>query len=116
MQLELADVLRCSRVRRPLQKRGEPLAAVNVAPLRARTQLASIHILDHALAQRTDCNRTHRQLLSRMRLMTPRSSRQDATDAIVDRQPGYRNPGRLPAHRVIAQRFSALAQIDQYCS
>src|SRR4029077_2860022 len=105
MQLEPADVLRCSRVRRPLQKRGEPLATVNVTPLRRRTQLASVHILNHALAQRSDRNRTHRQLPSWMRLTTPRSSRQDATDAIDDRQYGYRTPGRLPAQRVIAQRF-----------
>ena len=45
--------------------------------LRRRTQLASVHILNHALAQRADRNRTHRQLLSWMRLTTPRSSRQD---------------------------------------
>src|ERR1700674_998115 len=112
MQLEPADGLRCSRVRRPLQKRGEPLATVNVTPLRRRTQLASVHILNHALAQRADRNRTHRQLLSWMRLTTPRSSRQDATDAIDDRQSGYRTPGRLPAQRVIAQRFSAMALND----
>jgi hypothetical protein len=50
-----------------------------------------------------------------MRLTTPRSSRQDATDAIDDRQSGYRTPGRLPAQRVIAQRFSALA-LPRPCS
>src|ERR1017187_899237 len=95
MQLELADVLRCSRVRRPLQKRGEPLATVNVTPLRRRTQLASVHILNHTLAQRADRNRTHRQLLSWMRLTTPRSSRQNAQSAIDDRYPSY--PGRRQA-------------------
>ena len=50
MQLEPADVLCRGRVGGPLEKRGEPLAAVNVAPLRTRTKLASVHVLDHALA------------------------------------------------------------------
>src|SRR6476620_10915989 len=109
MQLKPADILRRGRVRRTLEKRSEPLAAVNVAPLRPRAELACVHVLDHALAQRADRNRTHRQLLSWMRLTTPRSSRQDATDAIDDRQSGYRTPGRIPAQRVIAQRFSAVA-------
>jgi hypothetical protein len=50
VQLEQADVLKGSRVGGPLQKCSEPLAAVNVAPLRVRTKLARVHILDHALA------------------------------------------------------------------
>src|ERR1019366_8544917 len=77
MQLEPADILRRSGVGRPLEKRGELLAATDVAPLRARTQLASVHVLDHALAQRADGIHTHGQLLSGMWLTTPRSSRQD---------------------------------------
>src|SRR5712692_10612074 len=76
LQLEQADVLSCGRVRGPLQKRGEPLAAADVAPLRTRTELASVHVLDHALAQRANGRRTHGKLLSWMRLTTPRSSRQ----------------------------------------
>ena len=60
VQLEAADVLDCGRVRRPLEKRGEPPAAANVASLRARTELARVHVLDHALAQRADGIRTHR--------------------------------------------------------
>src|SRR5271154_1529111 len=84
MQLEPANILRRSRVGGPLEKRSEPLAAVNVAPLRARTELARIHVLDHAPAQRADGIRTHRQLLSWMRLTTPRSSRQVTPPAIDD--------------------------------
>src|SRR6266446_2295919 len=71
-----ADVLCRGRVGGSLEKRSEPLAAVNMAPLRARTELARIHVLDHTLAQRADGFRTHRRFLSWMRLTTPRSSRQ----------------------------------------
>jgi hypothetical protein len=35
-----------------------------VAPLRARAQLARVHVLDHALAKRTDRIGGHRRLLS----------------------------------------------------
>jgi hypothetical protein len=38
----------------PLQKRGKPLAAVDVTALRVRTVLAGIHVLDHTLAQWAD--------------------------------------------------------------
>src|SRR5437870_6647203 len=71
MQLKPADILRGGRLRGPLEKRSKPLAAVNMAPLRSRAELACIHVLDHALAQRADRNRTHGQLLSWMRLTTP---------------------------------------------
>src|SRR5712671_2877720 len=93
MQLKPADILRCGRVRGPLEKRSEPLAAVNMAPLRSRAELACIHVLDHALAQRADRNRTHGQLLSWMRLTTPRSSRQADRPATDDLSFGYRALG-----------------------
>ena len=38
---------------------GEPLAAADVASLRVRVELARAHVLDHALAQRTDGIGTH---------------------------------------------------------
>ena len=44
-------------------------------PLRARTEPARVHILYHALTQRGDGIRTHGQLLSWMRLTTPRAMR-----------------------------------------
>src|ERR1700675_3966359 len=84
MQLKPADILQCGCVRGPVEKRSEPLAAVNMAPLRPRAELACIHVLDHALAQRADRNRTHGQLLSWMRLTTPRSSRQADRPATVN--------------------------------
>src|ERR1700692_4462387 len=93
MQLKPADILRRGRVRRTLEKRSEPLAAVNVAPLRPRAELACVHVLDHALAQRADRNCTHRQLLSWMRLTTPPSSRQADMPAIDDLSSGYRALG-----------------------
>src|SRR6476646_6639231 len=93
MQLKPADILRRGRVRGPLEKCSEPLAAVNMAPLRPRTELACIHVLDHALAQPADPNRTHGQLLSWMRLTTPRSSRQADLPAIDDLSCGYRALG-----------------------
>src|SRR4029077_5264638 len=111
MQLKPADILRRGRVRGPLEKCSEPLAAVNMAPLRPRTELACIHVLDHALAQRADRNRTHGQLLSWMRLTTPRSSRQADRPAIDHLSFGYRALGRPPPQRAIAQRFSAMARL-----
>src|ERR1700681_3085707 len=76
VQLEPADVLCRGCLGGPLEKSSEPLATANMAPLCARTELACVHVLDHALAQRGDGLRTHKQLLSWMRLTTPRSSRQ----------------------------------------
>src|SRR5712691_4916015 len=64
VQLKAADVLKCGRVGGPLHKRREPLTAADMASLRARTELARIHVLDHALAQRADSIRTHGKLLS----------------------------------------------------
>src|SRR5712692_9170893 len=93
MQLKPADILRRGGVRGLLEKRSKPLAAVNMAPLRPRAELACIHVLDHALAQRADRNRTHGQLLSWMRWTTPPSSRQADMPAIDDLSFGYRALG-----------------------
>ena len=62
--VETADVIRCGRVGRSLEKRSKTFAAADVAPLRARAELARVHVLDHPLAQRADRIGTHRQLLS----------------------------------------------------
>ena len=64
MKLESADILRRGRIGGLFEKRSEPPAAVNVARLRFCTELARVHVLDHALAQRADRNRADRQLLS----------------------------------------------------
>jgi hypothetical protein len=64
VKLEATDVITCRPVRGSLQKRSEPLAAADVAPLRARAQLARIHIFDHTLTQRGDSFGCHGQLLS----------------------------------------------------
>src|SRR3984957_6784896 len=106
MQLKPADVLRRGRVRGSVEKRSKPLAAVNMAPLRPRAELACVHVLDHALAQRADRNCTHRQLLSWIRLTTPRSSRQVPTLAIDDLSFGYR------ALRQASRFFSGLSRSD----
>src|SRR6202040_2222828 len=90
VQLEPADILRRRRIGRAIEKCGKPLAAVNVAPLRARTEFPCVHVLDHAMTQRGDGARTHEKLLSWMRLTTPRSSRQGTLPAIDDRYPGSR--------------------------
>src|SRR5260221_13655972 len=63
LQLEAADVLECGCVGGPLHKRREPLAAADMASLRARNELSRIHVLDHALAPRADSIRTHSKLL-----------------------------------------------------
>src|SRR6202023_3399029 len=77
VQLEPANVLGCRIVGRALEKRGESLAAMDVAFLRVATELARVHVLDHAPAQWADSMRTHGQLLSGLRLTTPQSSRQE---------------------------------------
>jgi hypothetical protein len=41
------------------EPRGETLAAADVASRRARTELARVHVLNHALAQRGHRLRTH---------------------------------------------------------
>ena len=51
-QLEPADVLRAGRVRGALEERSEPLATAHVISLSPCRELARIHVLDHALAQR----------------------------------------------------------------
>src|SRR4029077_15389725 len=63
VQLEAPDILSRRRVRGAIEKCGKPLAAVNVASLRARTELPRVHVLDHAMTQRGN-GRTHRKLLS----------------------------------------------------
>src|SRR5437588_11750603 len=109
MQLELPKVLAGRGVRGALQKCRKALAAVDVASLRVRPQLARVHVLDHALAQRRDSIRAHKELLSRVRLKASRSSRQDAAPAMGDLSSGDNAHGWAPAQRAIAQRFSALA-------
>jgi transposase len=47
VQLEPTGVLGRGRVRRALQERSEPLAALDMAPLRMRSKLALVHLLDH---------------------------------------------------------------------
>jgi len=64
VQLEPAHVLERGRLGRSLQKCREPLAAADVASLRARAELARIHVFDHTLTQRGDSFGCHRQLLS----------------------------------------------------
>src|SRR6202158_1582054 len=102
VQLEAPDILSRRRGGGAVEKHSKPLAAVNVAPLRARTELPRVHVLDHAMTQRGDGVRTHRKLLSWVRLTTPRSSRQDAPPATDDLDPGSR--ARRSPQRAIAQR------------
>src|ERR1700681_1830391 len=109
VQLEAADILKGRGIRGSLQKCREPLAAADVASLRTRAELARGHILDHTLTQRGDSLGCHRQLLSWMRLTTPRSSRQGASPATHNLFPGD-SPQDEPHLATIAKRFSALAQ------
>src|SRR5216683_4195120 len=105
MQLKPADILRRGSVRGPLEKRSKPLAAVNMAPLRPRAELACIHVLDHALAQRADRNRTHGQLLSLDEV-------DDTSILKTGRHARYRRPLIwLPRPRV-GPRFSGLSRSD----
>src|SRR5215472_10736682 len=84
MQLKPADILKGCSLRGSLQKCREPLAAADVGPLRARTELARVDVFDHTLTQRGNRRGCHRQLLSWMRLMGHRSSRQGASPATHD--------------------------------
>src|SRR6516225_590043 len=70
MQLKPADILKARCNRGSLQKCREPLAAADVAALRAHTELARAHVFDHTLSQRGDSRGCHRQLLSWMRFIT----------------------------------------------
>ena len=54
MQLKAANVVGGGRVGRALQECRKPPAAIDVAALRMRPQLARGHVLDHALTQLTD--------------------------------------------------------------
>src|SRR5208337_1987347 len=54
VQLEAADLLGGRRVGRSFEPGGEPLAAVDVAALRVRVELARSHVFDHTLTKRTD--------------------------------------------------------------
>src|SRR5215472_6063900 len=67
VQLEPADIFGRRRVGRAIKKRGKPLAAVNVTPLRPRRELPCVHVFDHAMTQRGDGIRTHGTLLPWMR-------------------------------------------------
>src|SRR6478672_11309611 len=60
VQLKKTHVLACRGVRRALEKRSEPLAAVDVASLGVRTELARVHVFDHTLTQRGDSLGCHR--------------------------------------------------------
>src|SRR5215831_11082784 len=82
VQLESADILERGGLRRSLQKCSEPFAAADVPPLCSRTEFARIHVLDHALPQRADSIRGHRQLPV-LRLVRPRSSRQGTSPATL---------------------------------
>jgi hypothetical protein len=111
MQLEEADVLKRGRVRGPLQKRSEPLTAADVAPLRSCTELARVHVLDHALAQR---------VMDSVPIgNTPVLEEVDDTSIFkTGRYARYRrslpwlqrSQPSAPPPRVIAHRFSALAR------
>src|ERR1700736_1763654 len=75
-----------------------------LAWLRQRTKLARVHVFDHTLTQRGDGLGCHRQRLSWMRLLTPRSSRQGASPATHHLYPGD-NPE--PVGQQAAQSVSA---------
>ena len=53
-----------------LQKRNEPLAAVDVAPLRVRTKLARVHVFS-IMRWRSGLTDRIPARLSQVRLMTP---------------------------------------------
>src|ERR1700745_1854909 len=83
-----------------------------MAPLRPGAELACIHVLDHALAQRGDGVRTHGQLLSWMRLKhldpqdRPHGPLSTISHVVTATAAGPPRP------RAIAQRFSALAHLS----
>src|SRR6516162_1865861 len=95
VQLEPTDVLECSGLRRSLQKRSKSFAAADVPPLCSR-------FLDHALAQRADSIRGHRQLPV-LRLARPRSSRQGGALATDYLSSGENSRGSVLAQQAIAR-------------
>src|ERR1700757_2021196 len=111
VQLEPADILQGGCIRRPLQKRGKPLAGANVASLRSRAELACIHVFDHTLTQRGGSNGCHEQLLSWMRLVTLPSSRQGASPATRHLSAGITAQDE-PHLATIAKRFRAMCRFS----
>src|SRR5437868_125050 len=102
MQLEPANVLGRGRPRGALQKGSEPFAAVDVASLRVRPELARIHVLDHALAQRPDRLRNRWATPVSNEIETPRSSTQRVTHAIHDLRSPYGCPA-VPPRRLLSR-------------
>ena len=51
LQLEPANVIHGSGLRRALEEGGEPLAAPDATFLRLQVQLARRHVIDHALTK-----------------------------------------------------------------
>src|SRR5271167_2591696 len=54
VELKTAHLVGRCRIGRAFEPGGEPLAAIDVAALRVRVQLARSHVFDHTLTQRTD--------------------------------------------------------------
>ena len=115
VQLETADASSRVAVSEDRLECSEPLATAAMASLRARTQLASVHVLDHALAQRAYNIGT--------RWAAPVWDEVDDTSILKTGRHGrYRrfppwslhSQSRRPPQLAIAQRFSAVAHRDQF--
>ena len=91
-----------------------PTSVDDMASLRARTELACIHVLDHALAQRGDGVRTHGQLLSWMRLkhLDPQDRPHGPLSTISHLVTA--TAAGPPRQRAIAQRFRGV--LDMFSS
>jgi len=54
VELKAAHLVGRRRIGQTLEPGGKPLAALDVAALRVRIELARSHVFDHTLTQRTD--------------------------------------------------------------
>jgi hypothetical protein len=54
VNLETADILRCRRVRRPLEERSEAPNEPDIVALRRFTHATHGHVVEHASPQRAD--------------------------------------------------------------
>ena len=107
VQLEAAHLVGRRRIGRTFEPGGEPLAAIDVAALRVRVELARSHVFDHTLTQRTDSvGLAHRALLPELRLNDPQFSGRGCPSR-------HRYPiGLLPALPAHAPRASGPERSD----
>src|SRR5208337_319164 len=120
VQLEAAHLVGRRRIGRAFEPGGEPLAAIDVAALRVRVELARRHVFDHSLTQRTDSVGLAHGVLHPVRFTTPRFSGRGSPLTMLSSRLHWlleippASP-LAPAQRAGAQRLRALIRMWLDC-